>query len=404
MDITTVWEQLIRHEGGKIIYLILDGVGGLPVREKGGTELQVANIPHLDQLAKNSSCGLLEVVGPGITPGSGPGHLALFGYDPLKYRLGRGILSALGIGFALQTGDVAARVNFATIDAQGNITDRRAGRISTQTNRALCEKIRKRVTLNFEGEYFLETVSEHRAVFMLRGPGLSGDLSDTDPQRTGLPPADPQARSEEGRRTADLVRSFVEQAREILSAEEQANMILLRGFDSYHPYPSLKDRFGLQGVCLADYPMYRGVSRLLGLDILPSPGNLEERFRQLQACYREKYDFYFLHVKHTDSHGEDRNFDAKVAVLEAVDTLIPHIINVQPDVLVVTADHSTPASMGMHSWHPVPVMISAQTARSGDVESFDEYACARGSLGLRPTLHLMGLALAHAGRLQKYGA
>ena len=403
-DISKVWETLVQPEGGTIVYLVLDGLGGLPDPERGQTELQVAHTPHLDQLAAQSSCGLLDIVGPGITPGSGPGHLALFGYDPLIYAIGRGILSALGIDFALQEGDVAARVNFTTIDTQGRITDRRARRIDTATNRRLGEKIRQAVTLSFKGEYVFETVSEHRAVLILRGPDLSGNLCDTDPQSTGVEPHEPTARTEEAHHTAQIVRSFVTQVRDVLVDEQPANMILLRGFDRYRPWPSLADRFGLKGVCVADYPMYRGVSRLLGMEALPPPGGLEARFQALQSCYGDAYDFYFLHVKHTDSSGEDADFDAKVQALEAVDRLIPQVTALEPDVLVVTGDHSTPAVMGSHSWHPVPVLLRARTARIDDVSRFDEYACARGILGLRPGVHLMGLALAHAGRLSKYGA
>lgn len=404
MDISDVWETLVRPEGGTIIYLVLDGLGGLPGAERGRTELQVAHTPHLDQLASRSGCGLLDMVGPGITPGSGPGHLALFGYDPLRNPIGRGVLSALGIDVALQEGDVAARVNFATLDDQGRVTDRRAGRIDTATNRRLCEKIRQAITLAFEGDYVFETVSEHRAVLILRGPDLSGNLCDTDPQTVGVEPHAPSARTEDARHTAQIVRSFVAQVRDVLADEQPANMILLRGFDSYHPWPSLADRFRLRGVCVADYPMYRGVSRLLGMEVLPPPGGLEARFQALTSCYGDAYTFYFLHVKHTDSSGEDADFDAKVQALEAVDRLLPQVTALEPDVLVVTGDHSTPSVMGSHSWHPVPVLLRARTARVDDVSRFDEYACARGILGQRPGLHLMGLALAHAGRLNKYGA
>jgi 2,3-bisphosphoglycerate-independent phosphoglycerate mutase len=404
MEISEIWEMLARPQGGTIVYLVLDGLGGLQDPERGRTELQVAHTPHLDQLATQSSCGLLDIVGPGITPGSGPGHLALFGYDPLTYTIGRGVLSALGIEFALREGDVAARVNFASVDAAGCLVDRRAGRIDTATNRRLCEKIRQAVTLGFEGDYFFETVSEHRAVLILRGPGLAGNLYDTDPQSIDVQPYEPHARTKDAEHTARIVRSFVAQVRDVLADEQPANMILLRGFDCYHPWPSLAERFSLQGVCVADYPMYRGVSRLLGLDVRPPAGGLDARFQSLQACYGTTYSFYFLHVKHPDSRGEDADFDAKVQALEAVDRLVPQVTALDPDVLVVTGDHSTPAVMGRHSWHPVPVLLRARTARIDDVACFDEYACARGILGLRPGLHLMGLALAHAGRLNKYGA
>lgn len=404
MDITEIWESLVSGRGGKIVYLILDGLGGLPDSSRGGTELQVSRTPNLDEIARESSCGLLEIVGPGITPGSGPGHLALFGYDPLQYSIGRGVLSALGIDFDLQEGDVAARVNFATIDKNGRVTDRRAGRIATDLNEKLCAKIRENIQLHFEGEYFFKTASEHRAVLILRGSDLGGEIEDTDPQATGVPPFGVQAKSEKSKKTAKLVSNFIQQVKQLLANEKPANMVLMRGFEKYRPLPALAYRFGLQGVCVADYPMYRGVSRLLKMDVVPPPGGLKERFQALQNCYGNEYDFYFLHVKKSDSTGEDADFDAKVRLLEEVDRLVPQVTALNPDVLVVTGDHSTPASMGSHSWHPVPVMIRAKFARVDPVDRFDEYACARGMLGLRPGTHLMGLALAHAGRLQKYGA
>jgi 2,3-bisphosphoglycerate-independent phosphoglycerate mutase len=404
MDITEIWEDLVWDRGGRIIYLVLDGLGGIPHPEHGCTELQAAHTPNLDALAKASSCGLLEIVGPGITPGSGPGHLTLFGYDPLKYRIGRGVLSALGIDFELQPGDVAARANFATIAADGVVSDRRAGRIATELNRQLTQKIRDQVSLDFKGTFFFETVSEHRAVLVLRGEHLSGDLQDTDPQSTGLAPQDPKPGTEVAQKTALLVQSFLRQVRDILKDQEPANGVLLRGFERYEPLPSLQDRFALNGVCIADYPMYRGVGRLIGMDVVPHPGGMEERFDTLATIYGDEHDFYFIHVKKTDSLGEDADFDSKVAKLEEVDQLLPKITNLNPDVLVITADHSTPAVMGRHSWHPVPVLLKAPYARVDDVDRFDDYACAKGMLGLRPGTHLMGLALANAGRMQKYGA
>lgn len=404
MDITEIWEDLVWDRGGRIVYLVLDGLGGIPHPERHLTELQAAKTPNLDALAKESSCGLLEIVGPGITPGSGPGHLTLFGYDPIKYRIGRGVLSALGIDFDLQPGDVAARANFATLDEAGTVSDRRAGRIATDLNQRLVEKIRDRVSLDFEGTFFFETVSEHRALLVLRGDNLSGQIQDTDPQSTGIAPNPPKAKDPAGEKTAGLVQSFLRQVTAALADEHPANSVLLRGFERFEPLPSLKDRFALKGVCIADYPMYRGVSRLIGMDVVPQPGGLEARFDKLASIYGDEHDFYFLHVKKTDSLGEDADFDSKVAKLEQIDQLLPKLTALDPDVLVVTADHSTPAAMGRHSWHPVPVMLKAQHARVDAVDRFDDYACAQGMLGRRPGTHLMGLALANGDRMQKYGA
>ena len=404
MDITRVWEELAEPDGGSIVYVIMDGVGGLPYPDRDGTALEAAHTPNLDRLAGESSCGLLEMVGPGITPGSGPGHLALFGYDPLKYDLGRGVLSALGIDFDLHEGDVAARINFATIDEDGNIVDRRAGRIDTETNRALCEKLREGIALEGDVELFVYTVSEHRAVVVLRGPGLEAALDDTDPQKTGVPPLDPHAADGGSKKTERAIRSFIDSSRELLAGEKRANMVLLRGFEKYGPFPSLEERFKLRGLCIAEYPMYRGIARLLGMDVHSPPSGIKASFEALESSWSLDYDLYFLHIKKTDSYGENGDFDAKVGVIEEVDALIGKAVDLDPDVLVVTADHSTPALMKAHSWHPVPVMIRARLARGDMVERFNEISCVNGTLGLGPGVHLIGLALAHAGRLRKYGA
>lgn len=400
-----LWDKLAEDNETKIVYLIIDGVGDLAVPERGLSAMQAANTPNLDHLAARSATGMLEIVGPGITPGSGPGHLSLFGYDPLEYVVGRGVLAALGTEFPLQHADVPARVNFATIDEQGNVVDRRAGRISNETNERLGEKIRRNVDMEIEGvQLFFEKVKEHRALLVLRGEGLSGDLADTDPQETGVPPLEPRGISPPAGRTAGIVQQFVDQVREVLTDEPRANMILLRGFDLYETYPSITERFKLRGLSIAGYPMYRGVTKLIGMDLYPVVGNVAGRFDALEAEYGDGYDFYFLHAKQADARGEDGDFEAKVQVLEDVDAFVPKLTALEPDVLVVTGDHSTPCALKYHSWHPVPVILNSRYARVDDVDRYDEYSCTRGSLGLRPGVHLMGLALAHAGRLAKYGA
>jgi 2,3-bisphosphoglycerate-independent phosphoglycerate mutase len=403
MDITDVWTELATP-GGRIVYLIMDGLGGLPGPDSAHTALDTAETPSLDDLARDSSCGLLEIVGPGITPGSGPGHLALFGYEPLRWRIGRGVLSALGIDFPLRPGDLAARVNFATLNDDGEITDRRAGRIPTDLNRRLCDKIKAEVALDFDGELFFEPESEHRAVLVLRGEGLSDDLPDTDPQATGRPPVKMTANSDAAGKSAALVADFLRQAHAALADEAPANGLLVRGFQRHEPLPGLAERFGLRGLCLAEYPMYRGLSRLLGMEVAPPPDGIEGLFDTAEQRFSDDFDFYFMHVKGTDSAGEDGDPDRKVAVIEAVDRQLPRLLALRPDVLVITGDHSTPASMAAHSWHPVPVMLHARHARRGSAYRFDETACLAGALGLRPGWHLMGLALAHAGRLKKFGA
>jgi 2,3-bisphosphoglycerate-independent phosphoglycerate mutase len=387
----------------KLIFLVMDGLGGVEVPEKGGSELQVARTPNLDALAAQGVCGLFDPVAPGITPGSGPGHFAIFGYHPVVYNIGRGVLSACGIDFPLTPRDLAARVNFCTIDQQGIIADRRAGRIDTETNLRLAEKLRREIKLPEGVEFFFETEKDYRAVLILRGDDLSDQLADTDPQRVGMPPLDPQPLDPAAKRTAEIIQSFLTQARQVLAGEPRANMLLLRGFAKLMPYKSLRERFQLTPLAIANYPMYRGIARLLGMEIHPVCPDIPSEFAALRASY-DQYDFFFLHVKDTDSRGEDGDFDGKVRVLELVDSLLPQLTSLQPDVLVVTGDHSTPSALAGHSWHPVPVILAAKTVRPDLVTSFDERSCTLGGLGRQPMMNLMGLALAHAQRLQKFGA
>ena len=396
-------DQLAIKTDAKMIFLVMDGLGGMEIPEKGGSELQVARIPNLDALVTQGVCGLFDPVAPGITPGSGPGHFAIFGYHPMVYNIGRGVLSACGIDFPLTSRDVAARVNFCTIDGQGRIVDRRAGRIDTDTNRRLADKLRAEIKLPADVEFFFETEKEYRGVLILRGDDLSDQLADTDPQREGMPPLDPTALEPAAKRTAELVQSFLTQAREVLAGEPRANMLLLRGFAKLMPYKSLRERFSLTPLAIANYPMYRGIARLLGMDIHPVLADIPSEFAALRDNY-DRYDFFFLHVKDTDSRGEDGDFDGKVRVLELVDSLIPQLTSLHPDVLVVTGDHSTPSALKGHSWHPVPVILSAKTVRPDTVTHYDERSCTLGGLGRQPMMNLMGIALAHAQRLQKYGA
>ncbi len=402
MDPETI-DSLVTKNESKIIFFIMDGLGGLP-RDPGGlTELETALTPNLDALAARSLCGLLDPVGYGITPGSGPAHFALFGYDPIKTNVGRGLLSAAGVDFPMTPKDLFARVNFATIDGDGVVTDRRAGRIDTETNRRICGKLKKGINLGGGVEFFIEPEKEHRALLVLRGEGLSDAISDSDPGVTGKKPLPPRPLNKEAEATAELVTKLLEQARHILSDEDRANMILLRGFARYQALPSLHERFGLKSLAIAEYPMYRGISRLLGMEVHPVTGSLEGQVTALGDRY-DHHDFFFLHVKHTDSRGEDGDFEAKTAIIEEVDRLIPRIIDMNPSVLVVTGDHSTPAVMAAHSWHPVPVLLASRTARPDHVKRFGERDCICGGLGRMPMMHIMGLALAHAGRLSKFGA
>lgn len=388
----------------KIVLFVLDGLGGLGAELGGRTALEAARTPNLDRLAREGTCGLHEPVGPGITPGSGPGHLALFGYDPLRYRVGRGVLSALGIDFPLRPGDVAARGNFCTLDASGEVSDRRAGRIASEKGRELCQRLRRSVDLPGV-ELHVEAVKEHRFLLVLRGDGLGADLSDTDPLEPGRAPREPEGADERSRHTAELVARFVRGAREALAGEERANGVLLRGFATLPDWPKLPAVTRMRLGCAAGYPMYRGVARLVGMDVLEVGPTLEDRFAAIGARWGD-LDYAFVHEKGTDSAGEDGDFERKRARIEEVDAKLDHLLALEPDVIVVTGDHSTPSRLAAHSFHPVPLLIWApRTGRPDDVDRFGERACMRGGLGPRlPGSAVMALALGHALRLRKFGA
>ncbi|HET7874823.1 MAG TPA: 2,3-bisphosphoglycerate-independent phosphoglycerate mutase [Methylomirabilota bacterium] len=392
---------LVQPNTTKIVLCSLDGLGGLPRPGTGKSELETAGIPNLHALAARSACGLLRHVGPGITPGSGPGHLGLFGYDPLRFPVGRGVLEALGIDFELKPGDVAARGNFCTVDAQGRITDRRAGRIPTETCVRLVEGLR---TIRLEGvECLVEPVREHRFVLVLRGAGLSGRLSESDPQALGVAPLEVRALVPEAERTARLVNRFVEAARPLLKDSAPANMLLLRGFDQQPDLPLFPELFGLRAAAIAAYPMYRGLARLVGMDVLRTGQSFADEIATLRGRWRD-YDFFFLHYKDTDKAGEDGDFDAKVQALQRFDALLPEILALKPDVLAVSGDHATPSILKAHGWQPVPALISSPYCGADQVSRFTERDCAAGSLGVLPAQDLMPLLLANALRLTKYGA
>ncbi|KPL25383.1 MAG: phosphoglycerate mutase [Anaerolineae bacterium SM23_84] len=391
----------------KIVFLVMDGIGGLPVEEGGPTELEAARTPNLDALAAKSLCGLTVPITPGITPGSGPGHLGVFGYDPCRFIIGRGVLEALGIDFDLQPQDVAARGNFCSVDAQGRVTDRRAGRIPTEKNAELVALLRDRVRLPGV-ELIIETVKEHRFVLVFRGEGLAGDLTESDPQQLGVLPLPVRPLEDAGdpaasQRTADLANDFVRQTREALKDQHPANMVLLRGLDKRPEIPSIRDVFGLRAAAIAVYPMYRGLAKLVGMTALPSGNTLADECDTLEKAWPD-YDFFYVHYKYTDSRGEDGDFAAKVAVIEECDSYVPRIVELKPDVLVITGDHSTPSLLRAHSWHPIPTMLYSRYCRCDSVREYGERACMRGGLGHILAVDLMPLAMANALRLTKFGA
>ena len=394
-------QELALEEKTKIVMVVMDGLGGLPLTPDGKTELETAKTPNLDQLAREGICGQSIPIARGITPGSGPAHLSLFGYDPFRYEIGRGVLEAVGIGFDLGPYDVAARGNFCTIDEDGLITDRRAGRIPTEQSSKLCELLQE---IELPGvETFVLPVKEHRFVLVLRHEDLTDDLADTDPQQVGLAPLPVVAERPEAQPAADLFNTWLTRAREVLAGHRPANMVTLRGVAKTPALPQMGDVFKLKCGAIATYPMYRGVAKLVGMDLLPTGDTVASEFDTLKEHF-DDYDFFYLHVKKTDSYGEDGNFDAKVHVIEETDALIPSLMALNPDVVTVTGDHSTPALLKAHSWHPVPTLIRSAYSRSDATTAFSETECTRGGLGHFHATELLPLLMANALRLAKFGA
>jgi 2,3-bisphosphoglycerate-independent phosphoglycerate mutase len=392
-------EKLAVPNETKLLLLVADGVGGVARSADTGTELEEAATPNLDGLAARGTLGLMTPVAPGITPGSGPGHLGLFGFDPMDVVVGRGVLEALGIGIALEPTDVAARCNFCTVDDQGRITDRRAGRIASEEAAQLVEKLAE-IAIDAV-ELIVEHVREHRFVLVLRGEGLEAEVADTDPQHEGAAPLRAEALTDASKRTAAAIEEFAGKAREALEGEA-ANMVLVRGVSKRPDIRSFADAYRLRSLAVATYPMYRGLAQLVGMDIA-EVASIDEQLAAVADSWAE-YDFFFVHHKPPDSTGEDRDFDAKVEAIEALDGAVPSFLDNGPDVVAVTGDHSTPSLLGSHSWHPVPVVLAADSCRRDGVGAFGESQCRLGGLGQFESKHLMALMLAHGRRLEKYGA
>ncbi|RJR16933.1 MAG: 2,3-bisphosphoglycerate-independent phosphoglycerate mutase [Nitrospiraceae bacterium] len=404
MNMQTLIKPLIQKNGSKIVYIVLDGVGGLPVNSR--TELEAAVTPNLDAMAAESACGLHTPVALGITPGSGPGHLGIFGYDPVDYQIGRGVLEALGLGLEIRNTDVAVRCNYATIK-NGVMIDRRAGRIPTEVGRKLTERLQNEIKKIDEAEIILAAGMEYRFAVIMRFPEpLAPDaamINDTDPQKEGKAPLPPSPMSGSAERVSRVAEKLISTAAEILKSEEKANFILTRGFSNMPHIPTFEEAFGLNAIAIATYPMYRGLARLVGMNTPVVEGTVEDQISFLKQKYND-YDFFFLHVKKVDSYGEDGNFEGKAERISEFDRLLPQIMNLNPEVVVVTGDHSTPCLMKSHSWHPVPVMIRSPFVLGRTCTGFSERECLKGELAILPAANLMPLTLAHAGRLKKFGA
>ena len=398
-------KSLARKTDTKIVMLVMDGLGGIPHPETLRTELEAAETHNLDRLARASQCGLSLPVAHGITPGSGPGHLALFGYDPIHYLIGRGILEALGLDMDVRAGDVAARGNFCTLGPDGLITDRRAGRISSDVTPGLTERL-NRVSLR-QAQAIARPGREHRFALLLRpaegGPPLSHALTDSDPQREGLAPLPVTATEPWGEHTAEILNAFLDRATAAIANQHPANGLVLRGFSTRPDLPQMADVYGLTPIAIAPYPMYRGLAKLVGMNVVEAGNSIDDQIETARRHWDE-HDFFFIHYKSTDSGGEDGDYDAKVEAINRLDRSLPALLDLDPDVLIVAGDHSTPTALAEHSWHPVPILIKSRHVARGFTEAFSERECLRGMLGTISATDIMPLALANAGKLDKFGA
>jgi 2,3-bisphosphoglycerate-independent phosphoglycerate mutase len=407
MNLDALYSELTLKPTGKLALLVLDGVGDLATREQGYmTPLEAALTPNLDALSKDSAQGRMIPVAPGITPGSGPGHLGLFGYDPLEFQVGRGVIEALGLGLELKAGDVAARANFCTLDAKGIVTDRRAGRIDTSVCEELCALLSQKIKKVGDAEVIIKAGKGHRFVVIFRGKGLEGPLTDADPHREGLPIPASEAvdpKSAKAKKAAKLVGEFYKAALPIIAGKKPANGFLMRGIAHQPDIPLFKDRYNLRPACIAVYPMYKGLAQLVGMAKLEGPQTIAEQFERYLSEY-DNHDFFFIHYKYTDMYGEDGNFAAKKKAIEEFDAALPILLRKRPDVIAITGDHSTPCIVKGHSWHPQPVLLNSAISGSDKLERFTETGANSGSLGVFDAKYLIRYMQANARMFDKFGA
>lgn len=408
MKLDDLYSELTLNTGAKLALIVLDGVGDIATSGQNGmTPLEAAATPNLDALVREGCAqGRMIPVAPGITPGSGPGHLALFGYDPLVTQVGRGVIEALGLGIELKAGDIAARANFCTLDAKGIVTDRRAGRIDTAVCVDLCELLSKKIKKIGDVDVLIKPGKGHRFVVVFRGKGLEGPLTDADPHREGLKIPTVEAvdlKSAKAAKAAKLVAAFYAIALPLLAKQTPANGFLMRGIAHQPEIPSFEQRYQLKPACIAVYPMYKGLAQLVGMTKIEGPQTISQQFESYLAEHAN-YDFFFIHYKYTDMHGEDGNFEGKKKAIEEFDAALPILLRKKPDVLVITGDHSTPCSMKGHSWHPQPVLLHSDCCGSDKLERFSETGANLGSLGVFEARFLMRYMQANGRMFDKFGA
>ena len=393
------FQTLTRYTDSKILLLVIDGLGGLPHNQTSKTELESANIPNLDKLTQESTTGIATPIQPGITPGSGPGHMSLFGYNPIKYVIGRGVLEAIGSGIKLSKKDIAVRGNFCTIDNQGVITDRRAGRISDSDASKLIQSLSQ---IKVDGAHItIKHLKNHRFVLVLSGSDLNTDITPTDPLLNNLPINQASSNSPQSRKTATIINKFTQLSLDILKNETLANGIILRGFSQNLSVPKISDVYHINPIGISLYPAYRGIATMLGMKVTNQGVDFSDLIKIVRNNFND-FNFFYLHYKDTDSAGEDGDFDKKVFSLEKLDTFIPELRSIGFDVFTITGDHSTPSILSSHSWHPVPILINSNIPTSDESIHFTELECKNGDIGRIHATDIMPLTLAYAKKLIKF--
>ncbi|MHA2179286.1 MAG: 2,3-bisphosphoglycerate-independent phosphoglycerate mutase [Candidatus Thorarchaeota archaeon] len=406
------------------VFVVMDGVGDRPQKELGGkTPLEAAKTPTLDKMAAEGQSALMNVIGPGITPGSDTAHLALFGYDPLAEYPGRGPLEAFGAGLETKPGDVAFRSNFATVDSKMVVLDRRAGRTFSPEEQEELQAALNGLEINDVKVRFIATV-EHRGALVLEGEGLYAEISDVDPHETGKKILTVRALKPEAEKTAKVVNELMRVAHERMKGLETnkkrakkglplANAILLRGPGRHSDVPSLPQRYGIKSAVIAGGALYIGSAKYVGMEHIQvegQTGTIDTNFDNIAAKTIETiesgFNYVFVHIKATDNASHDGNAKEKILAIERTDAMIGKILEKVGDkiVMAVTGDHSTPVCIKEHSCDPVPILFWSNFIRPDSVKRFSEIDAAKGAMHTIRGIDVMPLLLGYAGYIDKFGA